>query len=71
MGTTKDVKQLIRYLKKQKIPVQPLRNHLAVVCPNGETVTIATTPGNWRTLRNAKADLKRNGINLNTGKRAA
>lgn len=71
MGSTKDTKDLVKKLRKKKIRVEPSARHFIVTCPNGESVIIAKTPSNWRTLRNTKADLKRNGININTDKRAA
>lgn len=71
MGTTKDTKKLVKQLKKRKIPVNPSSRHLIVICPNGQSVTIAKTPSDWRSIRNTKADLKRNGVNLTTDKRAA
>lgn len=71
MGTAKDTNKLVRQLKKNKIPVDPNGKHITVFCPNGKSVTIARTPSDWRSLRNAKADLKRNGVDLGTHKKAA
>lgn len=66
MGSTKDMDQLVKRLKKLNVPVRSSNSsHWIVECPNGGTVVISRTPSSWRTLRNTKADLQRNGIRLN------
>lgn len=72
MASTKEVAQLIRTLRKRKIPVTKTEGgHWLVQCPNGQGVIMQATPSDWRGWRNTKARLKRNGVDLTRPHRKA
>ena len=57
----KDYKQMMRRLRKLGATIEIGSNHCKVTHPDtpGVTVTIPSTPSDWRALLNSKAAIKR------------
>ena len=60
----KDVKRLIKLLKKSTECTVADKKHWEVKCPSGKVVYISKTPSCSHAVKNAKADHKRNGVAL-------
>lgn len=60
--STKDTRQLIRRLRRQGFRVRfGGSGHYRVTGPDGQTITMPSTPSSYRGLRNALAWLRRIG----------
>lgn len=65
MAKKKDTKQLLRTLREQGCECELTRGqHWRVRLPNGDQVILAGSGGDGRGLQNAKALLRRKGIEL-------
>jgi len=58
----KDVRQLVRRLRKQDFNVEHTENgHLRVSAAGGPYIVIPSTPSDWRSMKNATVRLRRIG----------
>lgn len=58
----KDVRQLIRRLRKQDFVVRPTDNgHFKVSRPDGDFVIMPSSPSDWRSMKNATVRLRKIG----------
>jgi hypothetical protein len=61
----KDTRRLLGKLRDQGFTVRLARSgHFRVTAPSGETVTVSATPRSPRSLRDARADLRRIGAQV-------
>lgn len=60
----KEVKELIRRLRKLGVVVEERQDYWRVTCPDGSIVRLHKTPSDHRHLLNARARLRRGGVNL-------
>lgn len=60
-GCSKDVRELIKLLRSEGCEVRPTSNgHWFVTRPGYRSISLTSTPRDYRALANAKADIKRN-----------
>jgi predicted RNA binding protein YcfA (HicA-like mRNA interferase family) len=61
----KDMKEIVRQLRKQGWDVSPTRNgHFRARSPNGSVYTLPHSPSDRRSVKNARSDLRRLGAEL-------
>ena len=62
----KDVKQLVKRVKKQGFTVEPTERHQRVTNPDtGAFVVLPNTPSDWRWRENALSELRKIGFDKN------
>ena len=61
----KETRKLIKKLRQQGFEVDDKRRHPMVYLDGRRVYTLTGTSGDWRSLHNAEADLKRHGYKPN------
>lgn len=63
MSAKRDMDQVVKLAKKRGCKVSRTKNnHWRIELPTGELVFAGSTPSDNRSVKNAKADLRRRGI---------
>lgn len=65
MSGSKDFRQLLRRCRDLGCEIGVTRGeHIKITCPNGAVVITASTASDWRSIKNLRASLRRNGVRV-------
>lgn len=58
----KDLRALLDQAEQQGFTVTKQRRHYRITCPSGQPIFSSFTPSDWRSLRNLRSQLRREGF---------